>query len=136
GGEADEVGEEDGDKAALGCGSGRPYGGGRDLTLERSAALTAEELVGLVRSTADLAGCAERLAALCAELSAFAVLRAAALAGHAVTSSRCAAPARSSHGRASRLSKVSRASASSGSASPIRPCSTSHSACSSSVTAR
>ena len=79
----------------------------------------------------------QRRAAALAEPCLGAVLRAAARAGHADTRSAAPTwPARSSQGRAPSCSNVSSASSSSGCASSARPCDASHSACSSSVTAR
>ena len=82
--EADEVGEEDGDEAALSGGglvdlAGRvATGDGRGA--EWRAAFAAEALVGLVRRPTCLAGGAERAPALGAELPAFAIRSTAAWA--------------------------------------------------------
>ena len=79
-GEADQVGEEDGDEPAFG---GRRLAAGvRGLSREFGAALAAEALPGLVRSPARGAGGGQRAAALGAELAPFAVRRSAARAGH------------------------------------------------------
>ena len=134
--EADEVGEQDGDEAALGrrsrCHSSRT--GGTRGGAQARPTLPAEPLAGLVRGATGRAAVRERRAALGAELAAFAVLGAAAGAGHARASAMT--PTRSSHGFASSRSNSSRASVRGASASSVRFCAASHSACSSSVTAR
>jgi hypothetical protein len=82
-GKADQVGEEDGDQAALGRWSGRWSRGGRNgLRLERGSALVAELLAGVVGRPARRTPGSEGRAALATELRVDSVVSPATGTGH------------------------------------------------------